>query len=109
LERFDAETAIARHYAQNGERDEGQRHAVGAGFNFFIALARLLGHLDGLQRSFAQDCRIASAYLSNIVQASDVEQLRVQLRDLWDRMSEWNELNDVRALFNPLSTILNRI
>jgi len=106
---FEAESKIAAHYGSIGDREEGQRHAFGAGFNLFIVFARLLGHLDGLGISFKEACRIAPAYLSNLVQISDVEHLHKMLDELWTRRGDWTALNEVRKLLTPLSAILNRI
>lgn len=109
LESFEAESRVAAHYGSIGDRGEGQRHAFGAGFNLFIAFARLLGHLDGLGMSFETACKIAPAYLSNLVRMSDVEELHRTLSALWTRRDEWTALKEVRQLLTPLSAILNRI
>jgi hypothetical protein len=109
LESFEAESRIAAHYASIGDREEGQSHAFSAGFNLLIVLARLLGHLDGLSISFENACRIAPAYLSNLVLISDIEHLHNALDVLWSRRPDWTALSEVRSLLTPLSTILNRI
>jgi len=109
LESFEAESRIAARYGSMGDREEGQRHAFGAGFNLFIVFARLLGHLDGLGMSFQAACRIAPAYLSNLVRMADVEELHRTLSALWTRRHEWTALKEVRQLLTPLSAILNRI
>jgi hypothetical protein len=109
LESFEIESKIAKHYADKSERQEGQRHAISAGFNLFIVFARLLGHLDGLGLSFEERCKIAPAYLSKMVRDSDVEELRVILNKLWNERGGWKALSELRTIWASLSVILNRI
>lgn len=109
LQGFEVESKIAKHYAAQGDKQEAQRHAVSAGFNLFIVLARLLGHLDGLGLLFKDGCKIAPAYLSKMVQDADVEQLCAALNKLWNERGRWKALSDIRAVWSPLATILNKI
>jgi len=109
FETFESEARVAAYQAASGDREEGQRHAINAGFNLILPIARLLGHLDGLGQSFQSSCKIASSYFNDLVQQEDLDRIHSVFIYLWAARGHWQALSEVRQVSTTLFPILNRI
>jgi hypothetical protein len=78
-------------------------------FRFFIAAARLLGHLDGLENQFKAACRTAPVYLDDAKLTSTFEDLHSKLKLLWDSFPNWSSLNELQSILVAMDTKLKTL
>ncbi len=109
FETFVSEAQVAAYQAASGDREEGKRHAISAGFNLILPIARLLGHLDGLGLTFQSSCRMAPAYFNDLVKQEDIDTIHKAFVSLWEARGHWPALSEVRIVWTTLSPLLNRI
>lgn len=104
---LDAIEPIKAQLHRDNDLTAAQSKAINLAIGLFVSLARLLGHLDGLQSSI----RVATPTIHTLMQSHQDEaevltRLHRTLQDSWGSFPEWHGLQALHGIFDDSNSLL---